>query len=176
MRIEQLMVRTFILSFCLFTMLKVSVGQVTPDNLILTKAQSDAWISRLELAPIDAQLDLIRGRILLDTNIYLRSSHPDRIGLQDESENGKKTEAYCRPFIVINGTCRHYHVNITNRSRNGSVIKVAELLTEKNIKLVAVHKDDNAVAIYGSRAIGRVIILSAKHRRICNEFERIKLD
>ena len=41
-------------------MLKVSFGQVSPDTLILTKVQSDAWISRLELALIDAQIDPTR--------------------------------------------------------------------------------------------------------------------
>ena len=75
------MSRAFILSFGLFAMLKVSVGQVALGNLILTEEQSDAWISRLELAPIDAQIDLIRDRILLDTNVYVRSSYPDRIRL-----------------------------------------------------------------------------------------------
>jgi hypothetical protein len=168
--------KAFTLSFCLFTMLKVSVGQVAPDNLILTKAQSDAWISRLELAPIDAQIDLIRDRIVFDTNVYVRSSYPDRIRLQDESENGKKIEVYSRPFIVINGKCQHYHVNITNRTKNESVRQLAALLTGKNINLVTVQKDDNAMAIYGSRAIGGVIILSAKNRTVCKQFERVKLD
>jgi hypothetical protein len=47
--IERLMVRALTLSLCLFTMLKELVGQVSPSNLILTKATNDAWISRLEL-------------------------------------------------------------------------------------------------------------------------------
>lgn len=174
--IEQLMIKTFILSFCLFAMPKVSVGQVIPDNLILTKAQSDAWISRLEHASIEEQIDLIRGRILLDTNVYVRSSYPDRIRYQDESENGKKIESFSRPFIVIDGKCQHYYVNITNRTKNESVRQLAEFLTEENMKLVAVHKDDNAIAIYGSRAIGGVIILSAKNRKVCKKIEQINLE
>ena len=170
------MSRAFILSFGLFAMLKVSVGQVALGNLILTEEQSDAWISRLELAPIDAQIDLIRDRILLDTNVYVRSSYPDRIRLRDESEKGKRIEAYSRPFIVINGKCQHYHVSITNRTNSESVKQLAGLLTGENIKLVTVHKDDKAVSIYGSRAIGGVIILSTKSRRVCKQFEQIKLD
>ena len=96
--------------------------------------------------------------------------------MQDESEKGKKIEAYSRPFIVINGKCQHYHVNITNRTNRESVIQLAGLLTGENIKLVTVHKDDKAVSIYGSRAIGGVIILSTKSRRVCKQFEQIKLD
>lgn len=161
---------------CLLAIFNASYGQVSPDSLILTKAQSDAWISRLEVAPVDAQLDLIRNRILLDTNVYVRSRYPDRIRLQNESANGKKLEAYSRPFIVINGKCQHQHVNITNSTKRESVKQLVELVTGKNIKLVTVHKDDNATAIYGSRAIGGVIILSAKNRRICKEFERIEMD
>ena len=106
---------------------------------------------------------------------YVRSSYPG-IRLQDESEKGKKIEAYSRPFIVINGKCQHYHVNITNRTNRESVIQLAGLLTGENIKLVTVHKDDKAVSIYGSRAIGGVIILSTKSRRVCKQFEQIKLD
>lgn len=37
-RNDRLMGRALTVSWCLFTMLKVSVGQVSPDNLILTKA------------------------------------------------------------------------------------------------------------------------------------------
>jgi hypothetical protein len=169
------MSRAFTLSFCLFTVLK-SVGQVAPENLILTKAQNDTWISRLELAPIDAQIDLIRNRILLDTNVYVRSSYPDRIRLQDEGENGRRIEAYSRPLLVINGKCQHYHVNITNKTKNESIRQLAELLTGENMTSVAVRKDDKAIAIYGSRAIGGVVILSAKSRKICKEIQRIELD
>lgn len=165
-----------VLTMCLATMFKMLFGQVSPDNLTLTKAQSDAWVSRLELAPIDTQIDLIRNRILLDMNVYVISTSPDRIRLQDESKNGSRIEAYSRPFIVINGKCKLYSVNITNRTKNEFIRQLGELLTEENIKLVTVHKDDNAMAIYGSRAIEGVLILSAKNRRICKEFEAIDLD
>jgi outer membrane receptor protein involved in Fe transport len=94
----------------------------------------------------------------------------------DESEQGRRIEAYSRPFILINGKCKHYHANITNRTMNESIRQFAELLTEENIKLVTVHKDKNAIAIYGSRAIGGVIILSTKNRKACKEFERINLE
>lgn len=166
----------WILTLCLASTFNTSYGQVNPERLILTKAQSDAWISRLELAPIDAQISLIKDRILLDTNVYVRSSYPDRIRVQDESENGKKIEAYSRPLLVIHGKCQHYHVNITNRTKNESIRQLAKLLTQENIKLLAIRKDDKAVAIYGSRAIGGVIILAARKRRFCKQFERIQLD
>ena len=96
--------------------------------------------------------------------------------MQDESENGKKIEAYSRPLLVINGKCQYYHVNITNRTKNQSVRQLAKLLTQENIKLLAIRKDDKAVAIYGSRAIGGVIIVSVKNRKMCKEFRRIQLD
>ena len=62
------MSRAFTLSFGLFAMLKLSVAQVALGDIILSEEQSDAWISRLQLAPID----LIRDRILLDTNVLCK--------------------------------------------------------------------------------------------------------
>ena len=49
-------------------------AQSTTDSLILTKEQCDKWILKVEKEIKSNQLDLIRQRILLDTNIYIVSS------------------------------------------------------------------------------------------------------
>ena len=64
-----------------FLMTKISLGQ---DKLILTAEENEKWISQVEQTSFDNQLKLIRERLVADTNVYVRSSAPDRIKIGDE--------------------------------------------------------------------------------------------
>lgn len=148
-------------------------GQDFTDKLILTQEQNDKWIAELETSPLNKQLNLITTRILLDTNVYVRSSYPDRIKVQDESDNGKKTQSFGRPLITIDGKCEHNYLNITNRTSNKSLRHLTELINEDNIERVTIYKDVKATAIYGSRATAGVIVLTIKNKRTCKRIKEI---
>jgi len=60
----------------ILTSLTPLTAQSTVDSLILTREQSDRWIIKVEKEIKSKQLDLIRQRILLDTNIYIRLGYP----------------------------------------------------------------------------------------------------
>lgn len=162
-----------ILSLILFLITIQLFGQAPNDKLILTRDKNDKWIAELETGLLSNQLTSIRTRILLDTNIYVRSSYPDRIKIQDESDNGKKIESFGRPLIIVDGQCKHYSLNINNRTSSKSIRELSKLLTEENIEKVTIYKDVNATAIYGSRAVAGVIILTVKAKKTCKRIQDI---
>ena len=147
-------------------------AQSTADSLILTKEQSDRWIIKIKKEIKSKQLDLIRQRILLDTNIYIRQSYPDRIKFDTEKEKRTRTEGYGKPLLVFNG---QYFADFNNKTKNKSIKELANFLTDNKIKSVSIIKDTQATAIYGSRAICGVIQLTTKDKKTLKQIKEIKL-
>jgi TonB-dependent SusC/RagA subfamily outer membrane receptor len=147
-------------------------AQSTIDSLILTKEQNTKWILKLEKEIKPIQLDLIKRRILLDTNIYIRQSYPDRIKFDNEKEKGTRTEGYGRLLLVFNG---RYFAHINNRTKSKSIIKLADYLTDNRIKSISIVKDTQARAIYGSRAVCGAILLTTKKKSTFKQIKAINL-
>lgn len=145
----------------------------SPDNLVLTWEQNENWISEIKRAPADRRLDLLKQRILLDTNVFVRSSAPDRIKLVDESQNGKKQESFCRPLIILGGQCDNHYLDISNQTRNKSIQLLASFLTIDNIEKMAIHTGDKAMSVYGSRAAAGVFVLVIRRASTCRDISKI---
>lgn len=147
-------------------------AQSTIDSLILTKEQSDRWLLILEKEAKLKQLDLIRQRILLDTNIYIRQSYADRIKFDNEKAKGTRTYGYGRPLLVFNG---QYILDINNRTKNKSIMELADFLNDSRIKNVTIIKDSQATAIYGTRAVCGVFLLTTKDKKTFKQIKEINL-
>jgi hypothetical protein len=105
-----------ILVFSLSSSLK---AQPPIDSLVLTKEQNDSWISRLEKAVKSRQLELIKARILRDTNVYIQQYYADRIKFDNEKEKGLRIVGVGKPLLIING---QYSAYINNRTKGKSII------------------------------------------------------
>jgi hypothetical protein len=160
------------ISIFLFFITHFVLGQA-PVNLILTWEQNEKWISEIKKAHTDRRLDFLRERILLDTNVYVKSSAPDRIKLADESQNGKKLESFCRPLIILNGQCENHYLNISNQTEIESIQLLASFLTIDNIEKIAIHTGDKAMSIYGSRAAAGVFVLVVRKKSTCRAISKI---
>jgi TonB-dependent SusC/RagA subfamily outer membrane receptor len=156
----------------ILTSLTSLTAQSIGDSLILTREQSDTWIVKVEKEIKSKQLALIRQRILLDTNIYIRQSYPDRIKVDTEKEKGTRTEGYGKPLLVFNG---QYFADINNKTKNNSIKELADFLTDRKIKSVSIVKDTQATAIYGSRAVCGVILLTTKDKKTLRQIKEIQL-
>jgi len=159
----------------LFTILTLTLsillrGQATIDILVLTKEQNEKWISTLEKELKSKQLDLIRERILLDTNTYVRLSYPDRLKIDNAKLLSKRTEAYGRPLLVFN---QSYSIDINNSTKNESILQLSYLLTGKRIKTISILKGPQATALYGSRAENGVILLTTMDKRTFEQIKRV---
>jgi TonB-dependent SusC/RagA subfamily outer membrane receptor len=157
----------------LFILTSLTVtGQSILDSLILTKEQSDKWILKVENEAKPKQLDLIRQRILLDTNIYIRQIFADGIKFDNEKARGSRTYGYGRLLLVFNG---EYFVYIDNETTNKSVLELVDFLTDSKIKNVAIIKDSQATAIYGSRAVCGVLLLTTRDKKTFKQIKEVKL-
>jgi TonB-dependent SusC/RagA subfamily outer membrane receptor len=142
------------------------------NSLVLTKEENEKWILNLEKEIKVKQLDLIRKRILLDTNIYLRQNIPDRIKTNYEKEKGVRVEGQGRPLLVFNG---QYPAYINNKTRGRSIAKLTSFLTDNKIEDISMMKNPQASAIYGSRAAYGVIILTTKNKRTLRQIKELDL-
>jgi TonB-dependent SusC/RagA subfamily outer membrane receptor len=160
---------TIILILSLSTTL---TAQSEVDSLVLTKEQNDKWILKLEKEIKVKQLDLIKKRLLLDTNIYIPIYYADRIKFDNEKAKGKRTEGLGRPLLVFNG---QYSAYIDNVTKSKSIVKLTELLTHNKIKSISIMKGSQATALYGSRAACGVIILTTMNKRIFKQIKEVNL-
>jgi hypothetical protein len=163
-------IKTFTYPIILILTAHVVLGQ---DNLTLTAEQNENWVSKVEQVQLNDQPRLMRERILADTNVYVRSSAPDRIKIGDESKNGKKKGATARPLLIFAGKCKYVTPNINNRTNNESVLLLTSLLTPDKIETITILRGPDSVAIYGSRAVGGVFILYVKKRSTCQKINDI---
>jgi TonB-dependent SusC/RagA subfamily outer membrane receptor len=161
------------LTILILTLSTLLRAQSTVDNLVLTKEQNDKWISKLEKESKSGQLELIRARILLDTNIYVNEYYADRLKIDNDKQRGKRTEAYGRSLLVFN---QSYAADINNRTKNKSILKLADFLTDKKIKSISILKGTQATALYGSRATNGVILLTTADKKTFKQIKEITFE
>jgi TonB-dependent SusC/RagA subfamily outer membrane receptor len=147
-------------------------AQSQVDSLVLSKDQNDRWIVKLERETKVRQLDLVRKRILSDTNIYVPKYYPDRIKFDNEKAKGKRSEGYCRPLLVFNA---QYYAYIDNGTKEKSIKQLVEFLTDSRIESILIMKDSQATALYGSRATCGVILLTTKDKKTLKRIKEIDL-
>jgi TonB-dependent SusC/RagA subfamily outer membrane receptor len=147
-------------------------AQSQVDSLVLTKEQNNRWILKLERETKVRQLDLIKKRILSDTNIYVSKYYPDRIKFDNEKAKGKRTEGYCRPLLVFDA---QYYAYIDNGTKGKSIIQLTKFLTDNRIESLLIMKDSQAAALYGSRATCGVILLTTKGKKTLKRIKAIDL-
>ena len=157
----------------LFLSLPITLKAQFPlDILVLTIEQNDLWISRIEKETKSRQLELIKRRILLDTNVYVRQIYPDRIKIDSGKEKAARIEGYGKPLFVIN---EQYSAYINNNTKSKSIIQLTEYLRDDCIKSISIMKNTQAAALYGSRGTCGVILLATKNKRTFNQIKKINL-
>lgn len=154
--------------------ISASYGQMNVHRLILTKEQNDSWISQLRAAPEDTRLSLVRDRLLLDTNVYVRTPLPDRLKVATDTG---RIEAFARPFFIVTGKCDCLTLDIVNSTKSESIRQLVALLSEKNARVKDIfYGDRNIAALYGSRSVGGVILLSMRKRSICKKLRELTFE
>jgi hypothetical protein len=142
------------------------------DSLIVTYAQNSKWLARLEEKNIEDKLAAIKTRILSDTAIYVRQAFPDRIKFEDQSQNEKRIQGDCKPVLVFG----YQPVYIDNRTSINAIKDFAKLLTIENVRDIRIMRDQNATAIYGSRASCGVLVFDLTNKRNEKKLKKIKFE
>lgn len=156
----------FLIACCSFF---CSFGQA--PALVLTEAQNRQWLDRVSVSPLGTQLRMIRERLLADTNVYVRTSHPDGIVMKDSLANRVYGDG--KPLLMVEDV----HLSINNRTETKKIAQLAQLLDTRYIESVTLMKggDPKTMAIYGSAAWSGVIHLKLKEKKEIKKFRRLGL-
>lgn len=114
---------------------------------------------------------MITERLLSDTNVYVRTSHPDGIIVKDSL--GSRVYGDGKPLLMVEDV----HLSINNRTETKKIEKLVELLNITDIKSIIVVKgrDPEAMAIYGSGAWSGVIQVKLKEKKEVTKFRKLGL-
>lgn len=139
--------------------------------MVLTEAQNRQWLDRVSVSPLGTQLQMIRERLLADTNVYVQSIHPDGIKMDDSLGNRVYSDG--KPLLMVEDV----HLSINNRTETKKIEKLVELLNITDIKSIIVVKgrDPEAMAIYGSGAWSGVIQVKLKEKKEVTKFRKLGL-
>jgi hypothetical protein len=146
--------RTTILLFGLLTW-----GQ-THGQLILTETENSNWTEKLRAEKdLNKQLDLLRSRILADTNVYIKPLVHYYVSKSDRDKN--KSDGLCKPLLIVSGQI----INIQSETPTKKIKELVNALTTDNIKELNIAHDNQAIALYGSSGRCGLIMLTAKNKK-----------
>jgi hypothetical protein len=158
--------RTIILIFGLLTCAQLKVS----GQFILTEQDNRSWTSKLRSEKdAVAQFEILRTRLLADTNVYVRD-FGDIVILKSEKHKDK-VEATCRPLLIVGGRL----IGISNNTDAKAVEKLIGKLTRDNFKEIVILEDNQATALYGQTGMCGAILLTPKNKKVKKDIFRIKV-
>lgn len=135
-------------------------------QLILTVEENTAWIDRLSAEKeLAEQLDILRARILADTNVQVGGAVHGAVFKAEHRQWG-----VCKPMLIVDG----YLIRITDWTDSQAIEDLSKALTTDKIKQLKVVEEP-AGAIYGYSARCGVILLTPINRKAKKLFLKIKL-
>lgn len=125
-------------------------------QLILTVEENTAWIDRLSAEKeLAEQLDILRARILADTNVQVGGAVHGAILKAKNRQWGA-----CKPMLIVDG----YLIRITDWTDSQAIEDLSRALTTDKIKQLKILEKPS-LAIYGSHSLCGVILLTAKNKK-----------
>ena len=140
------------------------------QHLILTAEQNSKWLDSLKTLPLEQQLLTIKGRLLSDTNVFIRQSYPDRINVTDSL--GNRVYGDGKPTLIIGG----YAMTIDNKTHTNKIVSLTKLLTPTYIKTIFIPSpnDPAATALYGSAGQFGIIVMTVTKKKYAKLFKKRK--
>ncbi|MDN4164453.1 hypothetical protein QWY31_03015 [Cytophagales bacterium LB-30] len=134
----------------------------------MTEEENKTWTAKLRTEKeLNKQLDLLRNRILADTNVYVMI-FGDRVFLKTDRDK-QKSDGLCRPLLIVDGQ----PIYINNGTPTKKIKELVNILTIDNIKGLSVADDKQATALYGSTGLCGLIALTPKNKKVKKELLRI---
>lgn len=157
---------TILLTCCSFA---YSFGQA--PSLILTKAQNDKWLDSVSTSPFSTQLQMVRERLLADTNVVVEKSYPD--GIKPTDSLGNRVYGAVKPLVMV----ENVPLTMDNPTDTKKIKELVQLLDTTYIDTITLKKgaDPKALAVYGSGAWSGVILLKLKEKKDLKRFQQLGL-
>ncbi len=135
-------------------------------QLILTEQENLTWVNKLKAEKeLPEQLNLLRSRLLADTNVFVRNTG-DRIIL-----NKDKPIGLCRPRLMVDG-----HLIQPNNDTDAQTVKnLTKELTTDQIKHLEVADEKTANALFGPSGRCGILLLTPKNKKAKKALLRYKI-
>ena len=140
-------------------------GQVN-GQLILTEQENLTWVNKLKgEKELPEQLNMLRSRLLADTNVFVRNTM-DRIIL-----NKDKPIGLCKPRLMVDG----HLIQPTNDTDAQIVKNLTKELTTDQIKHLEVADEKIANALFGPSGWCGLVLLTPKNKKTKRALLRYKI-
>lgn len=135
-------------------------------QLILTEQENLDWVNKLKgEKELTNQLNLLRSRLLADTNVFVRNTG-DRIMLL----NNDKPIGLCKPRLMVNG-----HLIQPNNDTDAQTVKnLTKELTTGQIKHLEVVDEKTANALFGPSGWCGILLLTPTNKKAKRALLRYK--
>lgn len=132
-----------------------------PGQLILTEEDNIAWTNKLRNTnELSEQLQILRTRLLADTNVYVKNVG-DRVILMEAKDKNKEL-GICRPTLIVEGNI----IELSNNTNAKTVENLTEKLMPDKIKDLEVVEEETAKAIFGTKGRCGVVLLTPRNKKI----------
>jgi hypothetical protein len=139
-------------------------------QLILTEEENLAWVKKLRVEKdLSVQLEVIKARILADTNVYVKSTGDVVTFKSGKNEN--KKDGLCRPILVVEG----YFIKVDNNTDKQTIENLTKELTTDNIKQLEVVDGQKAKDLFGQNGWCGVVLMTAKNKKAKKSLLRYKI-
>jgi hypothetical protein len=129
-------------------------------QLILTEKENLDWIEIIKNEKdLNRQLEILRERILSDTNIYVLPVRHTVVGKSKGNQN--KEIGLCRPILIVDG----HLISLSNDTLPIAVEQLTQKLTTKNIKEMGVVDGEKAQSMFGQSGWCGVIMLVPSNKK-----------
>ena len=166
------MIKTFTVFLIMCCFFLASFGQ--SKDLILTEAQNNRWFDSLAILPLGNQLQMIKQRLLADTNVFVWEGHPDNGWVKWKADSlGNRVYGLGKPTIIVGTTA----LLIDNKTVSKKIVASTQLLTMDYIDSITLLKgtDPATTAIYGSLGRSGIIHMKLKKKKDEKQFKKQKL-
>jgi len=131
----------------------------TDKPFIITCEDNIHWLDSLKNLPLDAQMAMVKQRIIADTGAYVKKTYP--AGQVPNPLNGPPRVAVCcKPLVLLDG----YRVLFNGPDPGDDLNTFLQVLGQLKIKKIAVYKDIDMTSIFGASANCGVVMIKVKDK------------
>ncbi len=136
-------------------------------QLILTEQENLTWVNKLKAEKdLAEQLNMLRSRLLADTNVFVRNTG-DRLILL----NKDKPIGLCKPRLMVDG-----HLIQPNNDTDAQTVKnLTKELTTDQIKHLEVADEKTANALFGPSGRCGILLLIPTNKKAKKALLRYKI-
>jgi hypothetical protein len=133
------------------------------QQLILTQQQNDAWYAAFYKAPLNQQVQLLKIRLLADTNVYIENIKNDKKLPKTEIEK-RMAIGISKPFVSVVFAKGVMYAQGPYIKNNNKVKAFCNALTIDNVEVIEISRAKNQATTSVANSIHGMIVVHAKNK------------